>query len=377
MNANPQCLEDATTIVSEFIYNNLPNEVAHLLQEIKEKEIKVQGTRPLSVVRASLNQITLDLQAEIDRDSSRYIRHSFNVSNSASSSTSVSPSPAASRAPSPKSTLIPGEISIAYAKIDKLSTEKCALAQRIIDLVSRTRTRLDSDLAKVRALQGEPLEPAFAAATPTASGSSARLLRTPSAVGSPMLEGEVYVGASRNPASQIRESLRTALGASTTMPDIQTQPPSATPVAAFASVSAGPSQKKRGITAPVVALMPPRRFASPLTTSVAANSHGSSSHKRSQLSRQIHPREEMDVDAEGEDMAEDKDENLYCFCQRQSYGDMIACDNDDCPYEWFHLSCVQLTQPTPEKWYCRECIENSKKARATGQRKGTKRVVFV
>ncbi|KAJ7865436.1 hypothetical protein B0H14DRAFT_410459 [Mycena olivaceomarginata] len=372
MKANPQCLEDATTIVSEFIYSldSLPNEVAHLLQEIKEKEIEVEGTRRLSVVRASLKQVTLALQAEIDRDSSRYIRHSLNVSNSASSSTSVSPSPPVSRAPSPESTLIPGKISTAYAKIDKLSAEKCALAQRIIDLVSRTRARLDSDLTKVRALQGEPLKPAFAAATPTASGSSARLPRTPSAVGSPMPEGEVYVGASRNPASQIRESLRTALGASTTMPDIQTQPPSATPVAAFASVSAGPSQKKRGITAPVVALMPPRRFASPLTTSMAAKSHGSSSHKRSQLSRQIHPREEMDVDAEGED----EDENQYCFCQKQSYGDMIACDNDDCPYEWFHLSCVQLTQPTPEKWYCRECIENSKKTRATGQRKGTKRV---
>ncbi|KAJ7869345.1 hypothetical protein B0H14DRAFT_2571942 [Mycena olivaceomarginata] len=165
-------------------------------------------------MRASLNQITLDLQAEIDRDSSRYIHHSLNVSDSASSSTSVSPSPAVPRAPSPKSTLIPGKISTAYAKIDKLSAEKCALAQRIIELVSRTRTRLDSDQ----------------------SGSSARLPRTPSAVGSPMLEGEVYVGASRNPASQIRESLHTALGASTTMPDIQTQPPSATPVAAFALV---------------------------------------------------------------------------------------------------------------------------------------------
>ncbi|KAJ7788042.1 hypothetical protein B0H14DRAFT_3892679 [Mycena olivaceomarginata] len=86
--------------------DNLLNEVAYLLQEIKEKDIKVQ-----------------DLQAEIDRDSSRYIYHSLNVSNSASSSTSVSPSPAVSRAPSPKSTLIPGKISTAYAKIDKLSAE--------------------------------------------------------------------------------------------------------------------------------------------------------------------------------------------------------------------------------------------------------------
>ncbi|KAJ7772763.1 hypothetical protein B0H14DRAFT_2632282 [Mycena olivaceomarginata] len=181
-----------------YSLDNLPNEVAYLLQEIKEKEIKVQGTRRLSVT---------------------YKRKSTGTHRA---SRPLPPSP---RAPSPKSTLIPGKISTAYAKIDKLSAEKCALAQRIIDLVSRTRTRLDSDVAKVRALRGEPLEPAFAAATTTASGSSARLPRTPSAVGSPMLEGEVYVGASRNPASQIRESLHTALGASTTMPDIQTQPP--------------------------------------------------------------------------------------------------------------------------------------------------------
>ncbi|KAJ6519426.1 hypothetical protein C8R45DRAFT_951445 [Mycena sanguinolenta] len=365
MNANAQSLEDASTIVSEFIYSldNLPNEVAHLLQEIKEKEIKVQ-----------------DLQADIDRDSSRYIRHSLKASNSASSSSaSVSPSPAASRAPSPKSMLLPAKISAAYAEINTLSAEKCALAQRIIDLVSRTRARLDADLTKVRVLQGETLEPAFSgAATPIAS---TRLPRTPSTVGSPLIEGDAYVGPSRNPASQISESLRTALGGSASMPEIRQQVP-ATPVTASASVSlsSGPSTKKRRLTAaptsiklaPVIPPTPPRRSASPLTTSVAANAH-SSSHKRSRLSRQIHPsREEMDVDAEGEEEAEGEDENLYCFCQKQSYGDMIACDNDDCPYEWFHLSCVQLTQPTPEKWYCRECIEKGFSATA-GQRKGRKR----
>ncbi|KAF7367255.1 Chromatin modification-related protein [Mycena sanguinolenta] len=344
MNANAQSLEDASTIVSEFIYSldNLPNEVAHLLQEIKEKEIKVQ-----------------DLQADIDRDSSRYIRHSLKASNSASSSSaSVSPSPAASRAPSPKSALIPAKISAAYAEINTLSAEKCALAQRIIDLVSRTRARLDADLTKVRVLQGETLEPAFSgAATPI---TSTRLARTPSA---------------------ISESLRTALGGSVSMPEIRQQAP-ATPAAssASASISSGPSTKKRRITAaptsiklaPVIPPTPPRRSASPLTTASTANAH-SSSHKRSRLSRQIHPtREEMDVDAEGEEEAEGEDENLYCFCQKPSYGEMIACDNDDCPYEWFHLSCVQLTQPTPEKWYCRECIEKGFSATA-GQRKGRKR----
>ncbi|KAJ7814126.1 hypothetical protein B0H14DRAFT_2850925 [Mycena olivaceomarginata] len=361
MNANPQSLEDASTIVSEFIYSldNLPNEVAHLLQEIKEKEIKVQ-----------------DLQAEIDRDSSRYIRHSLKASNSASSSSSVSPSPAASRAPSPKSALIPRKVSAAYAEINELSAEKCALAQRIIDLVARTRARLEADLGKVRVLQGELPEPAFATASTTAG---TRLPRTPSGVGSPMLEGEIYVGASRNPASQISESLRTALGGSASLPDIRQQTPTTPVLASVASISAGPAQKKRRLTgsvptsiklAPVAAPSPPRRSASPLTTSAAANSH-SASHKRSRLSRQIHPsREEMDLDAEGEEEGEGEDDNLYCFCQKKSYGD---CDNDECKYEWFHLSCVQLTQPPAEKWYCRECVEMGFAAGTTGQRKGRKR----
>ncbi|KAJ6479905.1 hypothetical protein C8R47DRAFT_1136382 [Mycena vitilis] len=109
MNANPQSLEDASNIVSEFIYSldNLPNEVAHLLQEIKAKDARVH-----------------DLQIEIDRDSSRYIRHSLRASNAASSS-SASPSPGPPRPPSPKSQLIPAKIEAAlYAQIDALSTEK-------------------------------------------------------------------------------------------------------------------------------------------------------------------------------------------------------------------------------------------------------------
>ncbi|KAJ7655209.1 hypothetical protein DFH06DRAFT_1201912 [Mycena polygramma] len=353
MNANTQSLEDASTIVSEFIYSldNLPNEVAHLLQEIREKEIKAQ-----------------ELQSEIDRDSSRYIRHSLKASNSASSSASVSPSPGPTRAPSPKSMLIPGKISAAYAEINELSSEKCALAQRIIDLVARTRARLDSDLIKVRVLQGEIPEQSLSARTP----------RTPSFTSNAPLIEEIYSGSSRNPVSQISESLRTALGASASMPEIRQQVPSTPVLSANTSISVGPAQKKRRITAPtsiklapVAAPSPPRRSASPLTSATVSNSH--SSHKRSRLSRQIHPREDADMDAEGEEDGEGEDENLYCFCQKQSYGDMIACDNDDCPYEWFHLSCVQLTQPTPEKWYCRECVEKGFATGTTGGRKGRKR----
>jgi chromatin modification-related protein YNG2 len=46
-----------------------------------------------------------------------------------------------------------------------------------------------------------------------------------------------------------------------------------------------------------------------------------------------------ELDAEGEadtgDNAEgEAEDTLYCFCQRQSFGEMIGCDSDDCHYEW-------------------------------------------
>ena len=38
-----------------------------------------------------------------------------------------------------------------------------------------------------------------------------------------------------------------------------------------------------------------------------------------------------------------------------SFGEMIGCDNDLCPIEWFHFSCVQLTTKPKGKWYCPRC----------------------
>ena len=34
---------------------------------------------------------------------------------------------------------------------------------------------------------------------------------------------------------------------------------------------------------------------------------------------------------------------------------MIGCDNSKCPIEWFHLSCLHITQLPKGKWYCPEC----------------------
>ncbi|XP_050302673.1 inhibitor of growth protein 5 isoform X2 [Anthonomus grandis grandis] len=61
------------------------------------------------------------------------------------------------------------------------------------------------------------------------------------------------------------------------------------------------------------------------------------------------------------DMPVDPNEPTYCLCHQVSYGEMIGCDNPDCPIEWFHFACVQLTTKPKGKWYCPKCIQDRKK----------------
>lgn len=79
------------------------------------------------------------------------------------------------------------------------------------------------------------------------------------------------------------------------------------------------------------------------------------------------------------DWTYDPNEPRYCICNQVSYGDMVACDNEDvskilsecnffklnkfvinnlffqCPFEWFHYPCVNITAPPKGKWYCPQC----------------------
>ncbi|KAI8876293.1 hypothetical protein K501DRAFT_288968 [Backusella circina FSU 941] len=61
------------------------------------------------------------------------------------------------------------------------------------------------------------------------------------------------------------------------------------------------------------------------------------------------------------DLPIDPNEPLYCFCNTVSFGEMVACDNDECDIEWFHLECVGLKSPPKGKWYCTTCTELFKK----------------
>ncbi|VVC28258.1 Zinc finger, PHD-finger,Zinc finger, PHD-type,Zinc finger, FYVE/PHD-type,Zinc finger, PHD-type [Cinara cedri] len=48
-------------------------------------------------------------------------------------------------------------------------------------------------------------------------------------------------------------------------------------------------------------------------------------------------------------------EPTYCICEKVSYGNMVYCDNDLCPIQWFHFKCVSLSKKPKGKWYCPRC----------------------
>lgn len=46
----------------------------------------------------------------------------------------------------------------------------------------------------------------------------------------------------------------------------------------------------------------------------------------------------------------------YCYCQQPASGEMVGCDADNCPLEWFHLACTDLIKIPSGKWYCDYCV---------------------
>ena len=61
----------------------------------------------------------------------------------------------------------------------------------------------------------------------------------------------------------------------------------------------------------------------------------------------------------------DSNEYNYCYCKEELGGEMIHCDNDNCPHgEWFRLSCLHLKRaPQAKKWYCPQCHKEIKKTK--------------
>lgn len=57
----------------------------------------------------------------------------------------------------------------------------------------------------------------------------------------------------------------------------------------------------------------------------------------------------------------DPNEPVYCICNRIAFGDMVACDNEECPIEWFHYACVNVIRTPLNVWLCPNCIRQNKR----------------
>ncbi|KAI1796121.1 hypothetical protein LXA43DRAFT_970036 [Ganoderma leucocontextum] len=294
MNAN---LEEAANIATEYLASleNLPSEAQHILVEIKHRDIRSQ-----------------ELAEDIRKETQKYFRHS--------SKNAGQPLPG-------KDAAIPDTVSGLYADLDALAAEKVALSDRLVKIFERAMARLQHDLQKILKLQGE--EPGLPAT-------------------------QHFLSSVESTVQQI-QSLRAAAQAI----EVPTAP---------APVSAPPPPKKRKTTSSAGSIKLP----SPVP--VASSSHSNNGTTQRSMSRMVHPRQSPmrsrrftasagldDEDAEGEedeageDGADAEDQELYCYCQKLSYGEMIACDNEECKYQWFHLSCVDLKPPLPDTWYCNDC----------------------
>jgi len=63
--------------------------------------------------------------------------------------------------------------------------------------------------------------------------------------------------------------------------------------------------------------------------------HGGVGHKR-RVQHEQEDEEEEEEEDDDDDEENGDDKRPYCYCQQVSWGNMVACDDSDCRYEWFH-----------------------------------------
>jgi chromatin modification-related protein YNG2 len=147
---------------------------------------------------------TTEIQQNIVKDQSKYIKSCLKQSYTAGSGEPSSPTSNGSNSKAH----LPGRISVAYAEIEALTTEKISIARQIIDLLMRTRARLGGDLSKVRMLQGESPEDIRPSVFPNVT----HQLTLSSPYGTKRYVGSDAAVTGASPIIQIGESLRTAAG---------------------------------------------------------------------------------------------------------------------------------------------------------------------
>ncbi|ODO09957.1 hypothetical protein I350_02180 [Cryptococcus amylolentus CBS 6273] len=317
--------EEAAHVVTGLISSleNLPGEVNFLLEEIREKDIRITQL--------------------IQRINSRHISLTKPIKSLSSlpPSTATFPLPIPPGAPLPTSHLTQKEaqnltkIQTEWQQISALQDEKIHLAERLERIVNRAKERAKDHWVKVGGMSVEEVEKAANGLGEMGGG---EVVLPPGGLGS------------GSDARAVKK--RKVVAAPVSVPKVQhpalAMPPPPAPrpsLSARLSHSHAPSPVGHG------------------------SHHGPTGHSHGpghRSSRKVSIMSDEDADGEPDDADVDMndagdgegetDETLYCICQQKSYGEMIGCDNDKCVYEWFHVKCVDINGPLPETWYCPDCV---------------------
>lgn len=310
---------DAATVLEQYVSDlaNLPAEIAHILEEIRDKDIKFYDTR--KKIQQRDNQI-----------------HKFIKANG-------------SLTDNPKEQLTYPKIRADFEKAREIQQQKLDLSNTGLYILARHVKSLNDDIAK---LEDEGLLP-------------------------PMTSDQQYSSAytsydvSRQPSVSLGQNGFKSRPASAMGTHVNGN---ATPLLLSSTIERkkSPTPAPRSTT-PTSLPRPIKRQKISTTTdspgvivSRATNVNGTGSSGTARANRpQISPSVPSNNHNTGED------EVLYCTCQQVSFGNMVACDNPDCQYEWFHYDCVGLKEPPSGTWYCPPCTKERRDARDAKDKEAT------
>ncbi|WWC62755.1 uncharacterized protein I303_105352 [Kwoniella dejecticola CBS 10117] len=356
--------EEAAHAASELIssLDNLPGEVVFLLEEIREKDARInQLIQRINTRHVGLTKTAKNLSSSAPSNAQFNLPLSSGISNLPTSHLSQKESQALSK------------IQAEWIKVENLQEEKIKLAERMERIINRAKERAKFEWIKVggKEIIAPPEDP-LRELTEGGMGMG---------MGKPILSGLGEMGHSnlilpstglgtgsdgRPPKKRKPNHLSFPSPSASIAASLSSMPPPSVPGRARIHHS----HNKHRLSSSVSAL--------------ALNDPDADGELDEDFDMDADADGELDADAEGEEVDftsafppgegdTEADDTLYCICQQKSYGEMIGCDNDTCQYEWFHVKCVSISGQLPETWYCPDCVKKLGMLSSDGKMANTSR----
>ncbi|VEU20341.1 DEKNAAC101170 [Brettanomyces naardenensis] len=286
---------DAASVLEQQTQSmsNLPVELKYLLQRMRDKDMQVYE------IRRKIQQRDAQLQKYVKQNGS-LVKH-------------------------PREQQVYNKINQEYEEAQKLQKEKCLIANTALYLLTKHLASLEKDAERLES-SGEPkilgVDPELSPVDPDSVSSLTSNLMDASLEGSPTPS---YSRRSRTRGSRSMSRSRS-----------QSSERRSVSAGSISSLlrAGGKSEEPLG----------------PVTPKPEAGLTRLSGRKK--LERGASGTVTIPKSISGRN---NEDDELYCFCRQVSYGNMIACDNQNCRFEWFHYGCVGLTEPPKGIWYCPDC----------------------